>query len=219
MIVKETLAQQIYKQLRKEIIKQQIPLGSKLVNRQLQDRFGVSSSPIRDAINKLHEDELIIELNNSGARVVDLEYDRFVQINEVLKYTIITGLKITKEKNNIQKLLEELKNIQNVIKEDVIGENYYEYDYDFHKACVDHSENIYLIKNFKKYNALNELLVREHHKDTQYESQEETFQTHIDIVEAIEDHDIDKAVDLTYDHYYNPQVLHKLKMEEKLKKT
>ena len=58
-IVKKTLSDQIYDVLRKEIIQQNIPLGSKIVNRDLQQQFGVSSSPIRDAINKLYQDGLI----------------------------------------------------------------------------------------------------------------------------------------------------------------
>ena len=41
MIVKETLSDQIYFELRKAILSREIPLGSKIVNRQLQERFNV----------------------------------------------------------------------------------------------------------------------------------------------------------------------------------
>lgn len=210
MIVKETLSQQIYRQLRKEIISQEIPLGSKLINRDLQERFGVSSSPIRDAINKLYADELIADLSNSGARVIDLKYDNFVQINEVLKYTIITGLKISSNKDNIPKLVADLKTIQKTDKDSIEKETYFSYDYDFHKACVDHSENIYLIKNFKQYNALHELLVREYHQKTNYQAHDESFNTHGLIIQALEDGDVKGAIDLTDDHYEIPNKLQKL---------
>ena len=53
MINKLNLNEQIYETLRKEIFTNQIESGSLLVNKDLQEKFEVSSSPIRDAINRL----------------------------------------------------------------------------------------------------------------------------------------------------------------------
>ena len=77
MLIRKTLSDQIYSQLRKDIIFKKIPLGTKLVNRQLQEEFGVSSSPIRDAINRLQQDGIIVEVNNTGATVISLDYDSY----------------------------------------------------------------------------------------------------------------------------------------------
>ena len=43
-----------------------------MVNKNLQERFEVSSSPIRDAILRLKEDGIIEEITRSGAKI-----DRF----------------------------------------------------------------------------------------------------------------------------------------------
>lgn len=65
-IVRKSLSDQIYDELKMEIIEQKITFGSKIVNRVLQERFQVSSSPIRDAINRLYSDGLIEQIDNTG---------------------------------------------------------------------------------------------------------------------------------------------------------
>ena len=77
VINKKTLSDQIYDILKSEILRREIPFGSKLVNRALQARFRVSSSPIRDAINRLNQDGLITSIDKSGATVVEFNYDFF----------------------------------------------------------------------------------------------------------------------------------------------
>lgn len=70
LINKKTLSDQIYDVLKMEILKREIPFGSKLVNRTLQKRFGVILTLIRDAINHLNQDGLITSIDKSGATVV-----------------------------------------------------------------------------------------------------------------------------------------------------
>lgn len=52
-IVKQTLSEQIYNILKEDILCGRILMGDKLTNRELQERFQVSSTPVRDAINRL----------------------------------------------------------------------------------------------------------------------------------------------------------------------
>ncbi|MGL4791102.1 MAG: GntR family transcriptional regulator, partial [Anaerotignaceae bacterium] len=72
-MLKKSLSEQIYEQLRMDIIFRKISLGEKLTNNQLQQRFKVSSSPIRDAINKLYFDGLLSEVTRAGAKVIELD--------------------------------------------------------------------------------------------------------------------------------------------------
>ena len=55
-VVKDLLSEQIYKILKNDIINSKINFGEVLVNKNLQERFEVSSTPIRDAILRLKED-------------------------------------------------------------------------------------------------------------------------------------------------------------------
>lgn len=205
MIVRKTLSDQIYEQLRKDIITGKIPLGSKLVNRTLQKDFEVSSSPIRDAINRLQQDGLIVEVNNSGATVIDLEYDSYQEINELLKYIVIVGMDICYEKKLYKELYQDLSKINDIDINVLKGDPYYSYDYDFHKAFIDRSGNIHLKKHFKQYNALHELLVKEYHEKSNNNKHFSGYEMHKKIASAVRTNNIRKAIELTKEHYEVPR--------------
>lgn len=201
MIVRETLSDQIYNELRKSIINQEIPLGSKLVNRQLQERFDVSSSPIRDAINRLYQDELISKVSNAGATVIELDYQVASEINEIIKYIVLTATEIALEKGYPQEMVSDLKELIKLQEKELGTELYYNYDYDFHKTFIENSNNRYLKKLFKQYHALHELIVRSFHSETKKNSRKTSFETHKKIVKAMEDGDLKEALRLTKLHY------------------
>ena len=69
---KQTLSEQIYQILRKDILSQRIPCGAKLTLKMLQERFEVSSTPIREALTRLTEEQLITYYSNVGVSVVSL---------------------------------------------------------------------------------------------------------------------------------------------------
>lgn len=69
---KSTLAEQIYDILRDDIINRKIQPGQKLTLKSLQERFEVSSTPIRDALTRLTEDSLVTYYSNVGIKVVEL---------------------------------------------------------------------------------------------------------------------------------------------------
>ena len=62
-IIKQTLSEQIYNILKEDILSGRILMGDKLTNRELQERFQVSSTPVRDAINRLSKDGLTQEVS------------------------------------------------------------------------------------------------------------------------------------------------------------
>lgn len=82
-IKKQSLVDQIYQRLREDIIKLRLPLGSKLNVNELQNALGVSCTPIREAINRLQQEGLVIYENNVGARVLTLNEHDVMEINEL----------------------------------------------------------------------------------------------------------------------------------------
>ena len=83
-IIKLTLSEQIYNILKEDILAGTIPLGAKLTNRELQERFQVSSTPIRDAINKLNQDGLIGEVTKTGAQLISFDFEYSGELNEFI---------------------------------------------------------------------------------------------------------------------------------------
>lgn len=83
-LLKNTLAEQIYQILRNDILTLQIPLGAKLTLKAMQERFGVSSTPIRDAFTRLTEDGLVIYNSNIGVNVINLTSEDLTELYQFM---------------------------------------------------------------------------------------------------------------------------------------
>ena len=77
---KSTLSEQIYQILRNDILTQKIPCGEKLTLKVLQERFQVSSTPIREALTRLTQDQLVSYYSNVGVRVISFTADDLREI-------------------------------------------------------------------------------------------------------------------------------------------
>lgn len=198
---KKSLSDQIYGILKLEILRSEIQFGSKLVNRQLQERFGVSSSPIRDAINRLYNDGLISLIDKTGATVVDFDYDFFLEVNEILLYVINTGIKLSYEKSDIREVGKHLENYINLQEKYIGTDEFFDYDYKFHKTFIDYSYNSRLEKIFKEYNVLHEMLVRNFYSPKTLQIQEDSIEIHKRIKDAFLKGNDGLARKLTEEHY------------------
>lgn len=74
------LTEQAYNILREKIIVREYRPGSKLDIHKLADEFGVSRSPIKDAINQLVHEGLIEIVPRKGTYVTQLKLDDFIEI-------------------------------------------------------------------------------------------------------------------------------------------
>lgn len=203
-LVKETLSNQIYTVLKQEILHGNIPFGSKLVNRQLQNRFEVSSSPVRDAINRLYLDGLVSAITQSGAVVVEFTIDFYIEVNEVLLCIAEAGVRIAGRKANRHEVAKKLRAIIAEQKKLIGTELYYDKDYAFHKVFIDYSDNERLKALFKQYNVLHEVLVRHFHcygNFNAYSAQQESIEMHRMITDEFEEGHIRRAMVLMEEHY------------------
>ncbi|HAD18897.1 MAG TPA: GntR family transcriptional regulator [Lachnospiraceae bacterium] len=83
VIKRVSLVDQVYEKLRERIVSLKIPFGSKLNVSKLQEEYGVSSTPVREALNRLLNEGLIEFENNVGARVIDITENDVRQIQEI----------------------------------------------------------------------------------------------------------------------------------------
>ena len=82
-IKKRSLVDQVYEMLRGDIITLRRPLGSKLNVNELQDELGVSCTPIREAVNRLQQEGLVVYENNVGAHILDLDQHDITEIEQL----------------------------------------------------------------------------------------------------------------------------------------
>ncbi|HWL22668.1 MAG TPA: GntR family transcriptional regulator, partial [Ureibacillus sp.] len=74
IIETSALATQVYRVLRGEIISGVFAPGEKLDINQLAEKFGVSRSPVKEAINQLVHESLIEILPRKGTYITQLRY-------------------------------------------------------------------------------------------------------------------------------------------------
>ena len=83
----QTIAEQIYQTLRGDIFAQRLRFGEKITTKELQEKLGASSTPIREALTRLQKDGLIVAQPNVGMRVVSYTRKDVLDI-----YTLMTEL-------------------------------------------------------------------------------------------------------------------------------
>ncbi len=79
----KTIADQIYEDLRSDIVQLKYYPGDKISEAQLAVKYNVSRAPIRDAIRKLQQEKLVLVKPQSGTIVSPVLLDTAVKICEV----------------------------------------------------------------------------------------------------------------------------------------
>ena len=202
-VVKDLLSEQIYKILKDDIINSKINFGEVLVNKNLQERFEVSSTPIRDAILRLKEDGIIEEVTRSGAKLIDFDPNFACEVNQLIMTITLGVIEYSLENpENRKKIIDSLKKYVELEEDSVATDLYYDYDYHFHKTFFDYSNNKLLKDLFKKYNLINEILVKAYHKGAiSLKNRKACLEEHERIIKSIEENNIALTLDLIKKHY------------------
>lgn len=82
-LIKTTLSEQIYGILKEDILNQVIKCGEKLTLKSLQERFNISSTPVREAMNRLSQEGLLDHITNVGARVIQFDEKDIAEIYDL----------------------------------------------------------------------------------------------------------------------------------------
>ena len=105
-IKKASLVDQIYSRLREDIITLKIPMGTRLNVNELQSELGVSCTPIREAVNRLQQEELVIYENNVGARVLTLDEHDVREIHELAPTLQQAAVQLSMKNGNLDEMLD-----------------------------------------------------------------------------------------------------------------
>lgn len=199
-IVKKNLNQQIYEDLRREIFEQKIRFGEKLVNRELQKRYGVSSTPVRDAINRLYQDGLLGSLSNGGARVIDFDYNHAREVNEVIAMMNCNAVALSARKGNVAAAARELEDAIARQEEFLDTDRYFEFDQQFHQVFFKYSGNQSFSSLYSQYASLWQLLFRFYYRD-QESRRDKSIISHKQIMQLYREGKVEEAVEKMNQHF------------------
>lgn len=189
MIVKKNLSEQIYEFLRRDILDQRIRFGEKLVNRYLQEKYGVSSTPVRDAINRLYLDGLLEEISNGGARVISFDQVMALELGEIVSMFMREAVALSMAKTKTETLGAELSGLIALQVKNFSEKTYFIYDKKFHNVFFQHCGNRRMVKIYNQYSALWELLVLFHYRERDGDM-DKAIADHRKILDAVEENDV-----------------------------
>lgn len=106
---KESLVDQVYQHLREDIITLRLPLGSHVNVNSLQSQLGVSCTPIREAVNRLQQEGLILYENNIGATVLNLDAHDVQEIQELALTLQKEAVKLSMERGDREAMAGEIE--------------------------------------------------------------------------------------------------------------
>ncbi|WP_426351056.1 GntR family transcriptional regulator [Alloiococcus sp. CFN-8] len=108
VLKKQSLVDQLYEELRNEIINLKYPLGEKLVASDLEKKYQVSSTPVREALNRLQREGLVEYENNIGAKIITIEEKDVYEIQELAMTLHKAAICFSMEKSDHRKIAEEV---------------------------------------------------------------------------------------------------------------
>ncbi|MFH0795517.1 MAG: GntR family transcriptional regulator [Candidatus Omnitrophota bacterium] len=201
-INRPNLSDEVYHALARRIIKQRLRAGTRLVENEMAEDFGISRIPIREALNRLAQDGLIELTPRKGARVKQLKIQDVEEVYDLRR--ILESFAIEKAATSIKK--EELSQIKRLLKKSEGPskkrlEYFLDSDLRLHSLFINCCNNGRLIKILKNlHNFINSFRIL----DAQYEERiRQAHQEHKDIVKALVEKDARRAKSLIEEHIEN----------------
>lgn len=149
------MADQVYSYIKKMILSGDLEGGERVPEEKIARKFGISRTPVREALKRLDEYGLIKIKPRSYAVVVNLDREEAVQIAmiraqlEILSVSILTDCGKETEFEILEKLAKEHTEI--IAKGDIAGA--YEKDSQFHLQIAEFTNNKHLFDVYMKIDA------------------------------------------------------------------
>ena len=141
----------LYEKLRKAILSLSVRPGENLEEKELVERFGISRTPVREALIRLASDGLVVLLPNRGARVaaVDLsDFPRYVEAYDLIQRAATRLAAVRREDDDIAKIKAAQDRFEKaIVKQEPLQMT--EFNRDYHAAIGDASHNHYLASQYK----------------------------------------------------------------------
>ncbi|OFT63650.1 GntR family transcriptional regulator [Corynebacterium sp. HMSC05E07] len=189
----------IFTQLRDDILNGTLPPGTQLKEIQLANRFGVSRTPVRDALSRL-EDSGLAERVNRGLEVRGLDPEQVIQVYDIrilLEVEAAGQAAQNRSLNDIltlEALLERDRGLEKPTDTELIQTNL-----EFHRSVWKATQNPILIE------LLEQLMTHLVHAPTSTLSvnnrQKEALQEHARLITAISDRDTATARNIAKLHF------------------
>ncbi|MBO9446951.1 GntR family transcriptional regulator [Ruegeria sp. R14_0] len=192
----KSLTELVTENLRERIIKGEFELGEQLSEAKIAKNLEVSRTPVREAINRLEMEGLLVVEPQRGSFVFNLGPEELAKLCDArvcLETTAITSA-MQSNPDALHKALSECVNRMKAAREAGDDAEYLYQDTVFHQCLFDCADNRFLNDAYQTI-ALKMAALRSrlgHHADHMAKS----YREHIELVQCVEDRNVTKALDV-----------------------
>lgn len=206
IIQRTSMKDQVYELIRQRIYAQHYLPGEEIKILSLSNELGVSNTPIREALNVLAAEGLLSTSMNNKFRVVELNEEMNVELNETIK-VLLTGGYLTAHKDGrdagLEEMLKERFRRQKEILKTGDDHEYLLSTINFDKSFVEITGNKKLIKMFDDNSYLFYLFIR-HTIWKEEGNREKALSEHEQLIKAVSANDPKLVTELLEKHYDKP---------------
>jgi DNA-binding GntR family transcriptional regulator len=199
-IEKRSLAEQVYRYIRRMILSGELPAGERIPEERIAAEFGVSRTPVREALHRLAALGLITIKPRSYAQVVKINTDEADQIAAVRGQMEILAVRLLAEKatqEDGRALKKAAKDCVELLAQgDIAG--FFEKDSEFHLEIARRCGNRYLVELMEQLDPKVQLFRLA--RCTTAKKIKANAMFHDKIVEAVCRNNVPAAVKLTEQH-------------------
>lgn len=199
---KEVIGDFIYEQIKELILTKQIRCGEKIVEQKLEERFGVSRTPVREAVRQLAMDGIVNIYPNRYAEVITFT-DKSIREFGCVRIAIdclAAQLAIQNASNSEFKALGSLAEKCTEAQADGSLYDRIKYDSDFHVELARLSKNP-LLYDFESKLCFKQRLIQTYMEDSNTPAACDVHQ-HEQIVQALIGRNVTKVLNLISQHLY-----------------
>lgn len=179
---KQTLSEQIYEILRQDILTQKIKCGTKLTLKVLQERFEVSSTPIREALTRLSEEGLMFYYSNIGVRVLEFTSQDLREIFQFMGDLDALAVRYAAEHEKQNELIKRLRENLELCEKETDTEKLLQLSDEFHLLFYEYCDNSRLKNSAERMRS--QLSVAAYQYEQQTDNREHIHEEHKGIYDA-----------------------------------
>lgn len=191
----------VEKQLTKMIVSLELSPGTMIGEAELMERLGCGRTPLREALQRLAQEYLIVSIPRKGVRIAELDLPDYVKLIEAVSHIEAVAARLAArgasgdDLERIESIVEAAT--QADLSRDILGVA--NLDYEFHYAVAESGANRYIIDATARLHRLTSRFIYLAMKGglAGWESLEE----HRRIIVAIKARDEDAAANITHEHF------------------
>lgn len=216
-----TLADTIYKHIKKLIIKGELKPDQKVTIKEFSDYFNVSLTPVREAAQRLLAEKYLSISTRSEFKIVGLSLDEIEMVFELNKVLDLYGIE-KNLKNFPDKMIDEIEKMNNRLKEYYKRKNnklYFNQTMKIHHRIWQEYSNKYIYQTLVNAQDLISIFAKIYFDDYYTpETLRKSYNDHMDLADAIKRRDITFAKEVLRRHWEELFEMNEIRKKEQEKR-